>query len=122
MASNRRPDPLEIALRLPAPSRFRCPQPPFQTSPRYNRLRKISMRALRPILIALLLIVGFYALTSRSIGSPAAHYLRGVLADAHRAAGNVPLPHFSFTEAEAAPAYDPKSSRTSPSTKKACPP
>ena len=66
------------------------------------------MRALRPILIALLLIVGFYALTSRSIGSPAAHYLRGVLADAHRAAGNVSLPHFSFTEekAEAAPAYD----------------
>jgi S1-C subfamily serine protease len=66
------------------------------------------MRALRPILIALLLIVGFYAVTSRSIGSPAAHYLRGVLADAHRAAGNVSLPHFSFTEekAEAAPAYD----------------
>jgi S1-C subfamily serine protease len=63
------------------------------------------MRALRPVLIALLLIVCFYAVTSRTIGAPAAHYLRAALADAHVPAALRP-DHFSLTEASAAPAYD----------------
>jgi S1-C subfamily serine protease len=66
------------------------------------------MRTLRPLLITLLLVFGFYAVTNRmarSAGNPASPF-HALLTSAHLGAGSVAAGPIGITQAEAAPAFD----------------